>query len=165
MLQFLWWLAGWSRGVFDRCVLIDSNPLSTLPPSTSLTTLPVVVSKIDLISRLYFYDPDGEYRTSKKNSGTVTPDKVGVWTLYLETTQSPGNSWDVQIYDTVADEEISGRLHSYQWNFNAGSFSVRTVGTCVFVCCLFVAVFFFFFDPLALPCASACVFLTFFFFC
>lgn len=67
------------------------------------------------------HDPDGTYLTTLANGAAAIPSAgAGAYQLTVGTQQNIGQAWDVSV-DNQSDTR--GRLHSYNWQFNAGSFA------------------------------------------
>lgn len=75
------------------------------------------------LGRVTVFDPSGGLVGTFNSGETITPTMVGEHILDLEDDQS-GIEWDVTVLDSGGAPKL-GRLFSYNWNIDTGSFAVE----------------------------------------
>ena len=65
------------------------------------------------------YDPSGNFHVQIETGDTFVPDENGPWLLDIDQDHGVG-TWDVTVNNPADD---GGRVHSYAWRLNSGSFS------------------------------------------
>lgn len=68
--------------------------------------------------------PDGSNLGNLGNGRTLTPAKgAGHYSFTLRSDQRVNQSWDLAVVKASSGDELPGRVYSYNWRFNAGSFA------------------------------------------